>query len=142
MTAEAAPQRITTIWAASLALKLWVSTFSATMGAIAATAVNTMPQMVLLTKMLLDAGCPVGEVGCSAEGCGGVWSARVMALFSELNKVKCMLSQNCKLCPYTYARCDVKTYTRMISITMWWRGFGVRDGLAEGRSPNCAFAKA
>jgi hypothetical protein len=101
MTADAAPQRITTIWAASLALKLWVSTFSTTMGAIAATAVNTMPQKVLLTKILLGTGCPVREVGCSAEAFGGVWSARVMALFSELNKVKCMLSRSYRLCPYT-----------------------------------------
>jgi hypothetical protein len=111
------------------------------MGAIAATAVNTTPQMVLLTKMLLGTGCPVWEVDCSAEDFGGVWSARVMALFSELNKVKCMLSQDCRLCPYTYARCDVKTYTRTISITLRWRVFGVRDGLPEGRSPNCTFAK-
>jgi hypothetical protein len=101
MTADAAPQRITTIWAASLALKLWASTFSATMGAIAATVVNTMPQKVLLAKILLGTGCPVREVGCSTEAIGGVWSARVMALFFELNKVKCMLSKNYRLCSYT-----------------------------------------
>jgi hypothetical protein len=118
MTADAAPQRITTIWAASLALKLLVSTFSATMGEIAATAVNTTPQTVLLTKILLSTGCAAGEVDFSAEAFGGVWSAKVMALFSELNKIKCMLSQNCKLCPYTYARRDVRPHTRVISITM------------------------
>jgi hypothetical protein len=31
---------------------------------------------------------------------------------------------------------------KVISITMRLRRFAVRDGFAEGRSPNCAFAKA
>lgn len=69
------------------------------MGAIAATAVKIIPQKVLLAKILLNTGCPTDVGGAERRAVfsvgllGGVCRERVMVLFFELNKTKCMLSQ-------------------------------------------------